>query len=90
MFLQLSPSLSQANPPALATRPGESYPLGTRTFREKLSRVQQEFSFTSPLKKTPKLYMCEKFRTLAVIKPTSVQKFQDQKCLMHCLHSFIW
>jgi hypothetical protein len=75
MFLPLPP-LSQAKPPALATRPDESYPLGTCTFHE-LSRVQQEFSFTSPLEETPKLYACGKYQTLAVVKPTSVQRFQD-------------
>jgi len=43
---------------ALATRQDESYPLGTCAFREKLYRIQQEFSFTSPLEKPPKLYVC--------------------------------
>ena len=76
MFLP-PPSLSQAKPPALATRPDESYPLGTCTFREKLSRVQQEFSFTSPLNKTPKFHVCVRYRTLAVVKQNSVQKFQN-------------
>lgn len=77
MFLPPPPSLSQAKPPALATRPDESYPLGTCAFREKSSRVQQEFSFTSPLDKTPKLHVCGRYWTLAVVKPTPVQKFQD-------------
>jgi hypothetical protein len=77
MFLPLTPSFSQAKPQAFATRPDESYPLGTCAFREKSSRIEQEFSFTLPLEKTPKLYVCVKYRTLAVVKPASVQNFQD-------------
>ena len=83
------PSLSQAKPPALATKPNESYPPGTCTFREKLFRIQQEFSFTSPLEKTKALCVCGKYRTLTVVKPTLVQKFSGLK-VMHWLSSFFY